>query len=149
MCVFVLLAISLHLLVVKSLICLYHKLQEPNLELVVSMSCGTLEDCCMFAASVADLCTRSQKAAFCAIFLLRNARLGSAGLGEYFPRLCSMSTDTGWIHLYDNSMSPYQVSRERRLRLCTVIMVLPAVGMNTDHVVSLGPASNCSCCNLS
>lgn len=29
------------------------------------------------------------------------------------------------------------------------MMVLPAVGMNTDHVVGLGPAANCSCCNLS
>lgn len=40
-------------------------------------------------------------------------------------------------------------SPERQFRFCAMMLVLPAVSMNTDHVFGPGPAANCSCCNLS
>lgn len=87
-----------------------------------------------------------------------NAQLASEGLGRYFS-LCTIphttqSTQPVWVHLYDNCMFLKQFPRERQFRSYTVItvvhtVILPAVGMNTDHVVGLRPAANCSCCNWS
>lgn len=84
-------------------------------------------------------------------FFFRHAQLDSTDLVHTYPvfALCQ-HLQFGYICMTIAClfrMSPEYP--ERQFGLYTVIMVLPAVSMNTDHVFGLRPAANCSCCNLS
>lgn len=84
---------------------------------------------------MAHLCTASQQVLrlLALIFLVAGWTFLQLVTRWYSLEMCLWWQRVSW-----------QVPRVRQLRLCTPIMALPAVGMNTDPVVGLGPAANCN-----